>query len=282
MKRIFLAALVSVPVFLHAQWHINLFGGFSNYSGDLQYRFFTVQESYGAFGLGTQYDLNGHFSLLSGLNLGHVGASDLFNKPDLQSRNLSFQTKITEFNVLGEYNLFDLEEKRFTPYVFAGLAVYHFNPYAYDTLQQKVYLRPLSTEGEGLPQYPDHKPYNLTQFAIPFGGGIKLRVTDNVTLSYEIGFRKLFTDYLDDVSKTYVDPAVLLAAKGPESVEMAYRGNEVKNGNPNYPSIGSPRGNPKSKDWYYFSGIGFSYRINNSRGPMHVRGAALECPKPVY
>ena len=281
MKRLY-CIIIFIPFFASAQWHVNLFGGFSNYSGDLQYRFFTLEESYGAFGLAAQYDLTNHFSLISGINLGHVGASDIFNKTDLQPRNLSFQTKISEFNVMGEYNLLDLEENRFTPYVFAGIAVYHFNPYAYDTLQQKVYLRPLSTEGEGLPQYPNHKEYNLTQFAIPFGGGFKLRVTENVTLSYEIGFRKLFTDYLDDVSTTYVDPNILLNAKGPEAVEMAYRGNELKNGSPTYPPVGSPRGNPKSKDWYYFSGIRFSYRINNGGGSNHIRGAVIECPKPVY
>jgi hypothetical protein len=103
-----------------------------------------------------------------------------------------------------------------TPYVFVGVAVYHFNPYAYDTTGKKVYLQPLSTEGEGLPQYPGRKEYALTQLAIPFGGGIKFRITDRVVLAYEIGMRKLFTDYLDDVSNTYVSETVLLAAKGPK------------------------------------------------------------------
>ena len=191
--------------------------------------------------------------MLSGFNIAHVGASDKFNKPDLVARNLSFQSKIFEWNVMAEYNLFDLNEHRFTPYAFAGLAVYHFNPYAYDTLGNKIYLRPLSTEGEGLPQSAN-KEYGLTQLAIPFGVGIKLRVTSNVVLSYEISFRKLFTDYLDDVSKRYVDEATLLTDKGPVAVEMAYRGDEIKNGAP-YPAGGSLRGNSKYNDWYYFSGI---------------------------
>ena len=262
MRKIFLLILLS-PIFLQAQWHVNVFGGFSNYSGDLQTKKFTLDQSYAAFGAGAQYDLTEHFSILAGFNLGHVGAADKFNKADLQPRNLSFQTKIDEANLMAEYNLFDLSEKRFTPYIFAGLAVYHFNPYAYDTLNAKVYLQPLSTEGEGLAQYPGRKPYHLTQLAIPFGGGIKFRITDNVIIAYEISFRKLFTDYLDDVSTNYVDGTTLLNARGAEAVEMAYRGNEIKNGSQTYPADGTQRGSAKYKDWYYFSGIRICVGINN-------------------
>ncbi len=280
MKKISLI-LFLFPSIVHAQWHVNLFGGISNYSGDLQDKFFTTDQSYGAFGASAQYDFTNHISAISGINIGHVGAADKFNKPDLQSRNLSFQSQVFEWNLMGEYNLFDISEKRFTPYAFAGIAIYHFNPFAYDTLGNKVYLRPLSTEGEGLPEYPGQKEYHLTQFAIPFGGGIKLRITDNVTLAYEIGFRKLFTDYLDDVSTRYVDETILLNAKGPEAVEMAYRGNEVKGGSQTYPAAGSVRGNPNHKDWYYFSGIRVSIGINNSKNQKIDRKGVIDCPKKV-
>lgn len=277
MKKFFLLILLS-PVFLQAQWHVNVFGGFSNYSGDLQSKFFTLDQSYAAFGAALQYDLTEHFSVLAGFNIGHVGAADKFNKADLQARNLSFQSKIDEVNITGEYNLFDLSEKRFTPYAFAGLAVYHFSPYAYDTLNRKTYLQPLSTEGEGLAQYPGRKYYKLTQLAIPFGGGIKLRITDNVTIAYEIGFRKLFTDYLDDVSTTYVDEATLLNERGPQAVELSYRGNEVKNGSATYPAAGTQRGSSKYKDWYYFSGIRIIVGINNREKMDSYKKGIMKCP----
>src|SRR5262249_19248779 len=154
-------------------------------------------------------------SVLSNVSLMKVGAADKFNKPSLQPRNLSFETQILEWNVLAEYTLLDMDKKRFSPYVFAGAALYHFNPYTHDSVGNKVYLQPLSTEGEGLPQYPNEKEYSLTQFAVPMGAGVKLRITDNVILAYEIGFRKLFTDYLDDVSNKYVDETILLNARGP-------------------------------------------------------------------
>jgi hypothetical protein len=281
MKKLFLVGIL-VPGILSAQrWHVNLFGGISNYSGDLQDKQFTLDESYGMFGAGLQYDLSRHFSVRTDISIAKVGASDAFNKPDLQSRNLSFQTNIQEANLLLEYTLADLSQHRFSPYVFAGVAIFHFNPYAYDSLGNKVFLRPLSTEGEGLPQYPTQRPYSLTQPAIPFGGGVKLRVTSNVVVSYEIAFRKLFTDYLDDVSTFYVDPNILLAARGPEAVEMAYRGNEIKNGNPNYPATFSIRGNPKSKDWYYFSVIKISIGLNAEGNTPYGRGVrgSVDCPK---
>jgi Domain of unknown function (DUF6089) len=282
MKKFLLLGFLC-PFFAQAQWHVNLFGGFSNYIGDLQSKVYTTQQSHGAFGAGIQYDLTNHFSLLTNLNIGQVGASDASSpKADLRARNLSFQSKIYEWNVLAEYNLLDLNEHRLTPYVFAGAAVYHFNPYAYDTTGKKVYLRPLGTEGEGLPQYPGRKPYANTQMAIPFGGGIKFRISDRIVLAYEIGMRKLFTDYLDDVSTTYVNEATLLAARGPEAVEMAYRANELKGGAP-YPSDGTLRGNSKNKDWYYMSGIRVSIAFGDAgEGVHHRHNGVIDCPKHVY
>jgi len=282
MRKFLLVAMLC-PILTQAQWHVNVLGGFANYIGDLQEKGYTTQQSHGAFSLGLQYDLSPHFSILGNGSYGRVGASDAFSKQaDLRARNLSFQSKIYEGNFLLEYNLLDLNEHRITPYVFAGGAIYHFNPYTYDSLGKKAYLRPLSTEGEGLSQYPNRKPYNLFQFAIPFGGGIKFRISDNITLAYEIGLRKLFTDYLDDVSSTYVDRATLLAAKGPEAVALAYRGDEVKGG-ATYPAAGSVRGGSKYKDWYYISGIKLSIALNTDKLSAHRRhNGVIDCPKKVY
>ncbi|HEV2354336.1 MAG TPA: DUF6089 family protein [Puia sp.] len=282
MKRLFFAVLL-FPLATQAQWNVNLFGGFANYIGELQSSPYTTQQAHFAGGLGLQYDLTGHFSLLTNINFGHVGASDAYSQQaDVRARNLSFGTNIGEVNLLAEYNLIDLRNHNFSPYIYVGVAIYHFNPYAYDTLGNKVYLRPLSTEGEGLPQYPGIHPYALTQFAIPFGGGIKFRISDKVILAYDIGLRKLFTDYLDDVSGKYVDQNVLLADKGPQAVEMAYRGNELKGG-AGYPPVGTIRGNARTKDWYYFSGIRVIIAFNTSGIELHRRARGiLDCPKNVY
>jgi hypothetical protein len=286
MKRILLAGML-LPLFTRAQWNVNLYGGFSNYTGDLQSSPYTTKQSNGSFGAGIQYDLSRHLSLLSNLTYGRISAADGYSsQADLRARNLNFESVVMEWNVLAEYNLLDLNAHRFTPYVFAGLAIFHFDPYSYDTTGRRVYLKSLSTEGEGLAQYPNRKPYALTQLAIPFGGGIKFRINDRVVLSYEIGMRKTFTDYLDDVSTTYVDQATLLAARGPEAVEMAWRGNQVKGGGP-YPPDGTIRGGAKQKDWYYTSGLRVTIALNTHKGeygPQTRRrqNGILDCPKKVY
>jgi hypothetical protein len=281
MRKLILLCFV-IPLFVHAQkFHVDLFGGFSNYQGDLQEKQFTTQQANGAVGVGVRYDLSNHFALRTNFTYAGLAANDSYNtQADLKARNISFRTSITEGNLLLDYNILNLHYHRLTPYVFAGVAVFHYNPYAYDSLGNKVYLRPLSTEGEGLAAYPDRKTYQLTQFAIPFGAGVRWRFTDNVTLSYEIGLRKTFTDYLDDISTKYVDPTILAAAKGAKAVEMAYRGDELKTGL-TYPAAGSIRGGPKYKDWYYFSGVTISIGIGKRHGFHGTDNGRTDCPKPV-
>lgn len=264
MKQLMLLTLLLPALsFSQNRTHLTLSGGFFNYYGDLQGKPLTLDQAHGAFGIGVKYDITNHLSVRGGLLHGRISADDKKNKPSLQSRNLNFQSKVTEFNVLGEYALFGLEEKRFTPYAFAGVALFRFNPYTYDTAGAKHFLQPLGTEGQGLAQYPGRKEYKLTQFAIPFGAGLRVRVSEKVTLAYEFGLRKTFTDYLDDVSTTYVDPAALATVRGPKAVELAYRGGELRNGNPNYPADGTVRGGSEFKDWYYFSGLTVTVGIGN-------------------
>lgn len=286
---------IVVPAFSQNRLHASLFGGLSNYQGDLQYRRFTANQSHPAFGLGLTYDITPNISVKGMAYRAKVGAHDKYNLPSLQFRNLSFETVIYEGSLTGEYRLFDLNERKFTPYVFLGFSLFRFQPYTYDSTGtgRKIFLRPLSTEGQGLPQYPDRKPYHNIQPAIPFGGGIKYRVTENAVLGLQVGLRKLFTDYLDDVSKTYVDPDVLLAERGPRAVEYSYRADELHNGDPNYPAF-MIRGSSKYNDWYYYTGITLEIGINTGnllpemRSGGRTTGAGLKnrkilkCPTNVY
>ena len=275
----FVLAVMLLPVFAQAQrWHVNLSGGVSNYNGDLQSKPFTLDQSNFAFGAGVQYDLTPHFAIFSNISQLQVGASDQYNQQNLRFRNLSFQTKITELNLLGEYTLLNLRNNAISPYIFGGIAVFHFNPYTYDTSGHKYFLHPLTTEGEGLE--PGRKPYSLIQFAIPVGGGIKFRVAENIVLAYEIGIRLTKTDYLDDVSTSYVDRATLLAAKGAKAVELAFRQGELKGGSTVYPVDGTIRGGAKAKDIYYYTGIRVSIALINRHDPYYGRGR-IDCPRPV-
>ncbi len=286
MQKLLLLCLLFPVAAMSQRWHLTMFGGISNYQGDLQAKAFTLDQSNLALGLGVKYDLTSRLAVRSGLNYGTVEATYARNKPSLRFRNLSFASRILEGNLMLEYTFFDMEDKKISPYVFGGAAVFHFDPYAFDSVGRKVFLQPLSTEGQGLPQYPGREPYKLTQFAIPFGAGVKFRVGYNTVLAYEIGLRKIFTDYLDDVSTTYVDQFVLAQERGMKAVEMAYRAGELNEGDPNYPADGTVRGGSEFKDWYYFTGFTVYIGINQGRGSGGFGGRSkrgeLGCPKPVY
>jgi len=283
MKRSFLAIATLIGISsLSAQGiHIGVFGGLSAYNGDLTEKIFPKKVTNGAIGITGNYELTDQILLRAGFTYSIVGGADRFNKDTvLINRNLAFETTILEFSAVGEYYFFNLYNQRYSPYIFGGLAVFHFNPYAYDGTGQKVFLKPLSTEGQGILGYPDRKPYSLTQLAIPFGGGIKFVLTDNIRVGLEVGFRKLFTDYLDDVSKTYIDVNDLLAAKGQQAVDMSYRGDEV-NGSPFYPAKNTQRGGAKVKDYYYFAGIHLTYKLGGG-GMGSGRKNKTGCPTNVY
>ena len=256
-------------------FHVNLFAGTSNYQGDLQDKRFTFSQSHLAGGVGISYDLSDKFSIRSGVTLAKVSADDKYGRNRL--RNLNFTSNLTEVNLGLEYYITRLQDHALTPYVFAGIALYHFDPYTRDTSEAKYFLKPLSTEGEGFVDGKNN--YNLTQFAIPFGAGVKLSLSENINVGIELGLRKLFTDYLDDVSSTYVDEGLLLINRGAKAVDLAYRGDELKNGG-TYPVGGTVRGGSR-KDLYYFTGFTLSFRLFNrdgNGGGIGGKHAEYGCP----
>jgi opacity protein-like surface antigen len=254
--------------------HLNLFAGVSNYSGDLQDKRFTLSQSNFAGGIGASYDLSDHVAVRSGITFASLSANDKYGRNAL--RNLNFTSRLMEINAGVEYYITPLGTHSLTPYVFGGIALYHFDPYTRDTSSAKYYLEPLSTEGEGFIDGKNN--YNLTQFAIPFGAGVKLSLSDNVNVGMELGYRKLFTDYIDDVSGNFVDQSILLANRGSKAVELAFRGDELKNGS-SYPPAGTVRGSAK-KDWYYFAGFTASFRLftGNGLGSGSGRHSKYGCP----
>jgi opacity protein-like surface antigen len=254
--------------------HLNLFAGVSNYSGDLQDKRFTLSQSNFAGGIGASYDLSDHIAVRSGITFASLSANDKYGRNAL--RNLNFTSRLMEINAGVEYYITPLGTHSLTPYVFGGIALYHFDPYTRDTSSTKYYLEPLSTEGEGFIDGKNN--YNLTQFAIPFGAGVKLSLSDNVNVGMELGYRKLFTDYIDDVSGNFVDQSILFANRGSKAVELAFRGDELKNGS-SYPPAGTVRGSAK-KDWYYFAGFTASFRLftGNGLGSGSGRHSKYGCP----
>jgi hypothetical protein len=242
------------------RFHIDAMAGLSNYAGELQAEKLPIKTMKPVVGVGFSYELSEQLYIRSNINYTSISGKD---KPRNLERNLSFETHLFEINVLAEYDILNIYDYKIAPYVFAGAALFNFDPFAYDTSGRKHFLQPLGTEGQGLSIYPDRQEYSLWQFAVPFGLGIKYQVNDNFRISAEAGVRLLFTDYIDDVSgNNYVDDILeLQKQRGPKAVELSYRGGELPNALP-YPA-GAKRGSDNN-DWYYWGQVRFTFRLGDN------------------
>jgi opacity protein-like surface antigen len=259
-------------------FHLYLTGGLINYQGDLQAKRFTLSQSHPFAGAGLYYEATDKLYLRLGFLLGKVSGDDKYSKLN-QDRNLNFQSQLMEVQLGAEYDIINSYEHTIVPYIFAGVAAFHFNPYTLDSAGSKVYLQPLGTEGQGF--YLGRKKYSLTQLSIPFGGGVKLALSDNINLRIEAGLRKLFTDYLDDVSTTFADEDELRAHNGQLAVDYAFRGDDLNHSRA-YPGEGIARGNPKSKDFYYTGGITLSFRLQGNPDRNKPGKGKTGCPVNIY
>lgn len=259
---------------------LELFSGMANYIGDLKEREYALNRSRIAWGVGVSKEVSRHINICLAMTHSRLSGYDSENKnPALVSRNLSFETSITEFSLSLQTYLFNLRERQWSPFLMGGIAVFHYDPFIFDLFRNKVYLRNLGTEGQGLSIYPDKKQYRTLAYALPVGCGIKWNINDQLQLSWEMGFRFTSTDYLDDVSTTYPDGNFLLREKGPQALEWSYRGDELKGGMLTYPVAGTKRGSAKNMDWYYFTGI----RLSVELGEITPRfPGVIRCPKVIF
>ncbi len=262
MKIYLVSFFVFICGFCQAQeWQLELMPEVSAYNGDLTQKRISPNIFKPAITLNLKYNSEDYFNFRIGFSYARIGADDRDNpSPLLKDRNLSFRSNIFELNVITELALFDPGTYESYPYVLGGVGVFHFNPYTFDDNGKKVFLQPLSTEGEGLKEFPDRKKYSLYQICFPIGFGWKWSIRDKWDISYEFGYRIIFTDYLDDVSKNYVDFNILQQEKGSEAVQLSYRGTKPFN------AALDIRGNPGFNDVYFFNGIKISTSLNNLFG----------------
>ncbi len=267
MKRFLLAVFFLVLGFCSFAQKVEagLMAGGMFYVGDLTEKLFSpIHPSGGMF---LRINTNGRIALKGNALLGSVSGTDAgATAAHRKLRNLSFQSKISEFAAEIEVNLVDnyKADKNRTgvvPYLFFGISVFHFNPQTtyYDSLRGETVLfelQPLGTEGQGLTKYPNLKRYNLNSVAFPLGGGIKFHTGDFFTIGLEFGMRKTLTDYLDDVSGFYAENDLISAQYTAIAGKLADRSREVGGAlNPK----NTIRGNPSNQDWYGFGGVLLSY-----------------------
>lgn len=252
-KRLILACVfLAFSISAYAQRaELGLNIGASGYIGDLnQYNLLNVSgQNIGFFG---RINFDPHFGLGLHYNYGKIAADDSKSSNQaFRDRNLNFTTTLNELAIIGNFNFFDLysvrKKGKLSPFIFAGIGGLVFNPGA-NYVGITYSLRDKRTEGV------TYKKYTLV---IPYGAGLKYKMTDNLSLFAQIGYRMpLFkeADYLDDVSGVYVDTSNP-TNPGIPTYKPPYNPSNVYG----VGATGTQRGDSRKRDTYLFVNIGISY-----------------------
>lgn len=245
--------------------------GAAHYFGDLNTRA-RLNRPKLALGVFFRKQFGNYIGMRVGAHYARVGYSDVYNKDNefQLRRNLSFNSNLFELALQGDFNFFKFipgdPYHSFTPYITIGVGVFSYDPYAYID-NQKVFLRPLGTEGQGTTAYPDRKPYNTMAFCLPFGVGVKYALNNRMNVGFEVSHRFTNTDYLDDVSKTYVGADKFPPLPdGTPSVAQRLQDRSFETGDI-IGIEGRQRGFSKQRDQYVIAEITFSFNLTSYRCP---------------
>lgn len=183
-------------------------------------------------------------------------------------RNLSYRSKIAELSLIAEFHPIEaFTENRdplISPYLLGGIGFFHFNPQA-NLNGAWINLQPLSTEGQGFAEYPDRKVYSLNQFNIPLGLGARYNISDLINVKLEFQYRFLFTDYLDDVSTKYIDPALFSKYYSGADLQNALLLNDRSKPGAQTAHIDGIRGSSKYKDAYFSLNLKIGFALGGYR-----------------
>lgn len=192
-----------------------------------------------------------------------------------RSRNLSFRAHLIELGQRFEFILYAKEasgssyqttdrERADLLYVFAGINGFFYQPQT-KINEGWVNLRPLKTEGQGMPDGAEQ--YGMFNFGIPVGIGMRWGLQGGWRLGLEISYVKTFTDYLDDTSTDYYDPSALYSTGGADAV---YAGNPAIE-NHQWFGAGQQRGNPDDNDAYMYLNVTITKNITSGRNVRRTR-----------
>lgn len=245
--------------------------GAAHYFGDLNTRAYLNRPKMAA-SIFFRKNFNNYVAVRLGASYARLGYSDIYNGRNefMYRRNLSFNSNVWELALQGDFNFFRFMPGdplyNFTPYVTFGVGIFSYDPFAYLN-NEKIFLRTLGTEGQGSSLYPDRKQYSTMAISFPFGAGVKYSLNERMNIGFEILHRFTNTDYLDDVSKTYVDPSVFpLNPDGSASKAQLLSDRSYEVGEP----IGIPgrqRGNSRQKDQFVTAMIHLTFNLQSYKCP---------------
>lgn len=248
--------------------------GATQYFGDLNdnYGFHHIKPS---FGILTRYNFNHYIALRASAQYTQVGYDDQWNNNAFQkTRNLSFRSDIYEATLQAEFNFFRFEtanlENDWTPYITCGVGAFYYNPYTLFN-GDKYYLRPLGTEGQNLGGAYADRRYKELSICVPIGAGIRWWLVPGLNMGFEVVHRLTFTDYLDDVSTTYVGANNF--APDPNAPNAAYYIQDpslLKDPSNPIGRAGKQRGNSNTLDQYLMCNFWVTLQLKTYKCPSRM------------
>ncbi len=197
------------------------------------------------------------------------------------NRNQNFRSYISEVSAMVEihpmYIFIDWPSKetsppRTSPYLIGGIGYFSFNPQT-KLGNNWIDLQPLHTEGQGWVE-TGRPEYSLHQLNIPMGAGLKYELSPLINVRGELIYRKLFTDYLDDLSTTYIDPALFDKYFGAGSVKATNASILYDRQIEKRTGINGKRGTATNNDAYFTVNLKLSIIIGRDR----INNAGTKCP----
>lgn len=225
----------------------------------------------------TRYVIMGGGRLFFGKNIAirahaaysRVAGDDRFTiNIERRGRNLNFYSPIALGAGILEYHIKKKRKgSRGGMYIFAGIETFYFEPKTKFN-GQVVNLRPLGTEGQRF--IPGRSIYSNVETSIPWGMAYRFPVGRGY-LGLELNHRKSFTDYIDDVSTTFVDRNQLYATSGALAVQLSDRSTSTI---PGFSSPGAIRGNPRNMDSFFFFVIMYHHPLGKTGYQGSTKGPA--------
>ena len=247
--------------------------GGSQYFGDLNdnYGFKYVRPTGGFF---ARIHLNPYMAVRFTANYAKVGYDDKYStNPYNKQRNLNFRSDIGELSFQTEFNFFRFTtgelKSRFTPYLTGGIGVFYYNPYTFID-GRRYNLREVGTEGQFV-GYAGRQ-YNNFSVCFPIGMGLKYWVAPGVNIGCEIAHRLTLTDYLDDVSTTYIDPKKFDSDPNNPSPAFILHDRSKEIGGTELGRDGKQRGNSATKDQYMMIVFNLSFQFKTYKCPNYLKG----------
>lgn len=265
---ILLLSFISTAGMTAQEVELGLIGGVSIYSGDLSPKEFGLyfEDSNPAGGLYLRYRPTNRFALrVHGLFTKVSATAEPRDPNDPTEEVFNFRSQLTEMGIQGELDLFyigDQNGNHLAPYAYLGYSFISFDP---EGNQDGVWtpLQPLRTEGQGIGG-PDYAavPYSLSEGVLNVGGGLRWRASERIVVGFEIGGRRVSSDYLDDVSDVSVNYFDILENTGQQGAQFSNPNiqNPSLEENVNYKRGG------EFADWFFVGGVTVGIVIGQGRG----------------